>query len=294
VPALEALVDSGIEIAAAVTNPDRPAGRGMKLHSPAVKLRALAAGIEVVQPERARDPELHDLLVESAPDAAVVVAYGKILPAALLELPARGFVNLHFSLLPEYRGAAPVQRAIIDGRTATGVTIMLLTEGMDEGPLLAHHEESIEPEDTAATLGNRLAAAGARLLPPTLFAYAEGRIVPRPQDHDRATYAPKVTTEEARVAWSEPARRICDLVRGCNPAPGAWTTFRGARLKVLAVRLGPDGPLEPGELAAGHGLTVGTGDHPVELIEVQLEKRKRMTGGELSRGLRPAPGERFE
>jgi methionyl-tRNA formyltransferase len=294
VPSLEALVESDSEVVAVVTNPDRPAGRGMKLRSSPVKERALEAGIDVLQPERARDPELRERLAGIAPDAAVVVAYGKILPGPLLDIPPLGYFNLHFSMLPESRGAAPVQRALIDGRTATGVTVMLLTEGMDEGPVLAAQEEAIRPGDTARTLGDRLAAVGARLLVRTLSDYAAGGIAPSEQDHGRATYAPKVTAEEARIRWTDPARRIGDLVRGCNPEPGAWTTFRGTRLKVLETRPAPDGRLGPGEVAANDALQAGTGDTPLDLTEVQLAGKRAMTGAELARGLRPAPGERFE
>lgn len=295
VPSLEALLGlPNTEVVAVVTNPDRLAGRGMELRPSPVKRRALEAGLEVWQPERARDPELAAALERAAPDVGVVVAYGSILPGALLELPPKGFVNVHFSLLPRWRGAAPVQRAIIAGDEATGVSIMVLTEGMDEGPVLATEEVDIAPEDTAGTLGERLAETGAALLAKTLPDYVAGELEPVEQDHSKATYAPKLTTQEARIDWSAPARRIRDLVRGLNPEPGAWTTLRGARLKVFEVvedRGAP--PLAPGELRLAGGLVAGSGDVPVVIVDAQLATKRRMAGPELARGLRVTEGERL-
>lgn len=288
-PSLEALRLAGFDIAAVVTNPDRPSGRGMKQTASPVKEKALDMGVPVLQPEKARDPGFHEQLVELAPEVAVVVAYGKILPGALLEVPRRGFVNVHFSLLPEYRGAAPVQRAVIDGKSTTGVSLMVLTEGMDEGPVLAEHELDIAPDETAGELGDRLAEVGAGILPATLTSYVDGSLVPVEQDHDRATYAPKIAPEEGRIDWTLPSGRIHDLVRGLNPAPGAWTTLDGERLKVHATRTS-DVSLEPGELAKEDLLVAGTGDGALELVEVQLAGRKRMSGPELARGLKPTAG----
>ena len=291
-PSLRALVESPIEVAAAVTNPDKPAGRGMELRPSPVKEEALRAGLEVLQPRRAREPELEERLRAMAPDVAVVVAYGSILPGPLLEVPRLGFVNLHFSLLPAYRGAAPVQRAVIDGVTVSGVSIMVLTEGMDEGPVLATQEVAVEPTDTAGALGERMAALGAPLLVDTILRYATGELRPREQDHSRATYAPKITTEEARIDWNEPADDIRNLVRGLNPAPGAWTEWDGRRLKVWDVRPA-DAELEPGSLRDGGVLVAGTGTHGLELADVQLAGKRRMSGGELARGLRPGPEARL-
>jgi len=295
VPSLEALLASDIEVAAVVTNPDRPAGRGMKLRPSPVKERALRAGLEVLQPQRAKDPEFHDSLEKLAPDVAPVVAYGKILPASLLDIPPLGFVNLHFSLLPEYRGAAPVQRAVMDGRSVSGISIMVLTEGMDEGPVLVTTEEPIRDDDTAGSLGDRLAAIGSGSLVDALVSYGAGDLTPVEQDHDRATFAPKVTTEDAAIDWARPSLVIHNQVRGLNPAPGAWTTLRGKRLKIWATRPKAGRDLASGELDVWDGaLVAGTGDAPVELTEVQLQAKKPMSGVDAARGLRLAPGERFE
>ncbi len=264
----------------------------MELRPSPVKEEAAAAGIEVLQPRRAREPELEERLRALAPDVATVVAYGSILPGALLEVPRLGFVNLHFSLLPAYRGAAPVQRAIMNGDRVTGVSFMVLTEGMDEGPVLAEREVEIRPDDTAGTLGERLADLGAGMLVETMQAYANGEVQPREQDHERATYAPKIATEEARIDWTQPADRIVDLVRGLNPVPGAWTEWNGRRLKVLGARSSED-VLEPGTLKEAGGLLAGTGTHAVDLTDVQLGGRRRMTGAELARGLHLGPGERL-
>jgi methionyl-tRNA formyltransferase len=286
------LIDSPAEVTAVVTNPDRPAGRGMELQAPPVKRAAQAVGIEVLQPARARDEEFHEQIRALASDVAVVVAYGKILPGSLLEIPRKGFVNVHFSLLPAYRGAAPVQHAIIDGRDETGISIMVLTEGMDEGPVLAEEPVPISPDDTAGSLGERMAVIGARRLVPALEGYVVGGVQPVEQDHDRATYAPKLDTDDARIDWSEPAARIRNLVRGLNPTPGAWTMLGDARLKVYAVGVGDDAGMKPGELGVdGDRLLVGTGDAAMSLAEVQIAGKKRMGGAELARGLRLAGGE---
>lgn len=276
-----------------MTNPDKPAGRGMELRPSPVKEEALRAGLDVLQPRRAREPELHERLMALAPDVAVVVAYGSILPGPLLEVPRLGFVNLHFSLLPAYRGAAPVQRAVMDGVPTSGVSIMVLTEGMDEGPVLETKEVPVEPADTAGTLGERMAGLGAPLLVETITRYAAGDLEPVEQDHERATYAPKITTEEARIDWTRPAAEIANLVRGLNPAPGAWTEWDGRRLKVWEVRPAGD-DLSPAALrGAGGKLVAGTGTEAVELTDVQLAGKRRMGGGELARGLRLDPGSRL-
>lgn len=259
----------------------------MELTASPVKRRALESGLEVLQPERARDPELRARLEQLRPDVATVVAYGKILPAELLAVPALGFVNVHFSLLPAYRGAAPVQRALMDGVSETGVSIMVLTEGMDEGPILARERVEVTAHDTAGSLGDRLARVGARLLVPALEGYATGALDPVPQDHASATYAPKLSAEEARVDWNRPGGAIRNLVRALNPEPGAWTTFRGVRMKLYDVRpVEGAGDLTPGEIDARSRLVVGTGDIPVAVVEAQLAGKRRMSGNELARGLR--------
>ena len=292
---MTALLESGdIEVKGVVTNPDRPAGRGMKLKPSPVKELAVAAGVEVVQPEKARDPELAIWLADADADVAVVVAYGKILPASLLEIPRLGFVNVHFSLLPRYRGAAPVQRAVMDGVSETGVSIMVLTEGMDEGPVLATEVVAVGEDQTAGEVGDELARVGAPLLVEALRGYGAGSLRPIEQDHSGATYASKITPEDARIDWSASSRRIRDLVRGCNPIPGAWTTLDGRRLKVHRVRPAPGtGARAPGAARAAESLVAGTGDDPLEIVEGQMEGRTRMTGAELARGLRLDPDARF-
>jgi methionyl-tRNA formyltransferase len=258
-----------------------------------VKAAAQNLSLEVLQPEKARAPEFVEQMVTLAPDVAVVVAYGKILPQSLLDAVPRGFVNLHFSLLPAYRGAAPVQRAIMDGLGVTGVSVMILTAGMDEGPVLDSAEVPIRDDDTSGSLGERMADVGARLLVAAFPRYMSGELTPVEQDHSAASYAAKVTPEEARIDWRRPTRGIRDFVRALNPAPGAWTTLRGQRLKVqwveaLSVDLGP------GELQTNGDLVAGTGDGGVSLVDVQLAGKRRMTGAELARGLRLEPGERLE
>lgn len=263
-----------------------------------VKVRAEAAGIEILQPERARSPELLGRVLQIAPDVAVVVAYGSILPKDLLDAVPRGFVNVHFSLLPEYRGAAPVQRAVMDGKAETGVSIMVLTEGMDEGPVLAVARVPIEGAETAGELGERLAAIGGPLAVETLTSFTSGDLDPVPQDDDLATYAPKITSDDARVDWGRRALEIRNLVRGLNPAPGAWTTFRGERVKLHVVSFA-DGATDldseiPGTILSGDELVVRTGDGMLRLDEVQPAGKKRMDGSEMKRGMRPAAGETFK
>jgi methionyl-tRNA formyltransferase len=294
VPSLEALLQSDIELSLVVTNPDKPAGRKLELQAPPVKRAATEAGLEVLQPDKARDPSLHDRLHQADADAATVVAYGKLLPPSLLEIPRLGFVNLHFSLLPAYRGAAPVQRALMDGVETTGATIIVLTEGMDEGPIIATATEPVQPDDTAGTLGAKLAVTGAALLVDALRRYVAGELDPVEQDHDKATFAPKITHEEAHISWDMPAVSIRNLVRALNPEPGAWTIFRNKRMKVLGAAVREDVSAVPGVLASEGGLIVGTATDALELTEVQLAGKRAMTGVELARGLRGAPGETFE
>lgn len=276
-----------------VTNPDRPAGRGMELRPSPVKERALEHGLEILQPERARDPELHDRLRAVAPEVATVVAYGSILPMSLLEIPPHGFVNVHFSLLPLYRGAAPVQRALMEGRDETGVSIMVLTQGMDEGPVLARRATAVGDDDTAGTVGDRLADIGSRLLVETLPRYVAGDLEAEPQSDAEATYAPKVTSDEARIDWNQPAQVIRAQVRGLNPVPGAWSMLDDVRLKLWRVAPATASPLAAGEIEGGDRLLVGTATSPLEIVEAQLQGKKRMSGSELARGLRLPPDARL-
>lgn len=294
-PSLEALIASEIEVAAVVTNPDRPAGRGLELRASPVKEATRAHDLRVEQPARARDPGFVEWLRAEGPDVGVVVAYGKILPLELLEVPPFGFVNVHFSLLPAYRGAAPVQRAVFNGDTETGVSIMVLTEGMDEGPVLARRTIPIEPTDTSRTMGDKLARAGAELLVPTLLGHVAGEIAPEEQDHAAATYAAKITNEEATIDWTWPASRIDRHVRALDPAPGSSTELRGKVLKVWGVGKPAEAvDLQPGEIAVmGGELVVGTGDDALVMREVQPAGKRRMSGADLARGLRPSPGERL-
>ena len=256
-----------------------------------MKVRAAEAGLRVLEPDRV-DDSLVPQLRELAPDVATVVAFGRILPRSVLESVPLGFVNVHFSALPLLRGAAPVQRALIEGMTETGVSIMVLSEGMDEGPVLALERVAIRPEDNAGTLGARLAQVGATLLPPTLEAYAEGRLVPEPQDDSRATYAPRVKPDETRLDWNDPAVRLANLVRGLAPEPGAWSTFRSRRLKVLEATAAEDG-LNPGELGGGPEAKVGTGQGALLLQSVQPAGKRPMSGPEWVRGVRPEPREQL-
>ena len=292
-PSLQELVRANADVAAVVTNPDRPAGRKLELQAPPVKLAADRLDIDVVQPPKVRDDAFHEWLRAIAPDVCVVVAYGKILPPSLLEIPRRGFVNLHFSLLPKYRGAAPVQRALMDGVAETGVTIIELTEGMDEGPVLAKLAVEVAEEETAGDLGARLAADGASLLARTLPSYVAGVVEPVEQDHAAATYAPKIEPAETRIEWNEPARVVVNKIRGLSPSPGAWTTFRGARLRVLrASRAAGSGA--PGEVLDPRALIVGAADGAVAVRDVQPAGKKVMPATDYARGVRAAAGERFE
>jgi methionyl-tRNA formyltransferase len=245
-----------------------------------------------------RSGEGFDLLLDAAPDVLVVVAYGEILPAEVLAVPEVAPVNLHFSLLPELRGAAPVQRALLAGMTVTGVTTIRMDEGMDTGPILLQAEEPVRDEDDAGSLGSRLAEAGGGLLVRTIDRLEAGDLQERPQDHTRATLAPKLRPEERIIDWDRPADAIVRQVRAFAPSPGATTTFRGQGFKVLRTRPmdreAVGSPEPPGFLAVGKDLlSAGTADVPIQLVEVQPEGRRRMTGAEFVRGYRPEPGERL-
>jgi methionyl-tRNA formyltransferase len=295
VPPLQALLASAHEVVAVVTRPDRPRDRrgGAPQPSP-VKQAALAAGLPVLEPPSGRDPELPRRLTATGADIGVACAFGYLLPEAVLAAFPRGIVNLHFSLLPAYRGAAPVQRALLDGATVTGVTTFVIDAGMDTGPTLLAAEVPIGPDEDAGALTARLAEIGARLTVETLDALEAGQVEPRPQPEEGASLAPKVSGEEARLDFSRPAARLAAAVRAFTPAPGAWTTHRGRRLKIT--RASPANQLadlEPGRLGLGPGgrLLVGTGDRPLELLEVRPEGRRAMSGAEFARGARLGPDE---
>ncbi|MEV0640542.1 methionyl-tRNA formyltransferase [Streptomyces sp. NPDC050619] len=294
VPALDALLASRRhEVAAVVTRPDAPAGRGRRLVASPVAERAEEAGIEVLKPAKPRDPEFLERLKEIAPDCCPVVAYGALLPRAALDIPAHGWVNLHFSLLPAWRGAAPVQHAIMAGDEITGATTFLIEEGLDSGPVFGTVTETIRPTDTSGDLLTRLAFAGSGLLAATMDGIEDGALKAVPQPAEGITVAPKITVEDAQVEWSAPALRVDRVVRGCTPAPGAWTVFRGERLKLIQVRAVPERTdLAPGALAVGkNDVHVGTGSHAVELLWVQAQGKKPMKAADWARGARIGDGE---
>ncbi|MFE4455438.1 methionyl-tRNA formyltransferase [Streptomyces sp. NPDC056796] len=294
VPALDALIASGRhEVAAVVTRPDAPAGRGRRLVASPVAERAEEAGIEVLKPARPRDEEFLARLREIAPDCCPVVAYGALLPKVALDVPARGWVNLHFSLLPAWRGAAPVQHAVMAGDEVTGASTFLIEEGLDSGPVYGVLTEEVRPTDTSGDLLTRLAFAGAGLLAATMDGIEDGTLHAVPQPVEGVTLAPKLTVEDAQVRWSAPALRVDRVVRGCTPAPGAWTLFRGERLKLVqAAPVLDRTDLAPGELsAAKNNVYVGTGSHAVELLWVQPQGKKPMRAADWARGVRIAHGE---
>jgi methionyl-tRNA formyltransferase len=294
VPSLDALLASDHEVAAVLTRPDARSGRGRKVSRSPVAERADEAGIPVLQPRSPRDPEFLEQLAELAVDCAPVVAYGALVPQAALDLPRHGWVNLHFSLLPAWRGAAPVQHAIMAGDEVTGASTFLLEAGLDTGPVFGTLTEEIRPRDTAGDLLERLAVSGAALLVATLDGIAAGALEAQPQPGDGISLAPKVETADARIDWALPSHVVDRRVRGVTPAPGAWTTWRGERLRVAPVEPMTDGPvLAPGEVVLDSGaVLVGTGHGSVRLSLVQPAGKKMLAAADWARGARPAPGEK--
>jgi len=313
-PSLEALLASRHDVVAVVTRPDARAGRGRTLVPSPVRQRAEEAGLEVLTPAKPSDPGFQERLRELAPDACPVVAYGALVPPSALEIPGHGWVNLHFSLLPAWRGAAPVQHAIMAGDEVTGASTFLLEKGLDTGPVFGVMTETIRPRDTAGDLLGRLAEAGAGLLVATVDGIEDGTLVPQPQPGEGVSLAPKLEVDDARVRWAHPAQAVDRQVRGCTPAPGAWTVFRGERVK-----LGPVTPLvtdRPGGTAASDATTtgigvlpdlapgrlhvtkravaVGTGSGAVVLGEVRPHGKKPMPAADWARGVRIEAGERFD
>ncbi|MFC9229376.1 methionyl-tRNA formyltransferase [Streptomyces decoyicus] len=298
VPALDALIASDRhEVVAVVTRPDAPAGRGRKLVASPVAERAEEAGIEVLKPVKPRDEDFLARLREIAPDCCPVVAYGALLPKSALDIPAKGWVNLHFSLLPAWRGAAPVQHAVLAGDEVTGASTFQIETGLDSGPVFGVLTEEVRPTDTSGDLLTRLAFAGSGLLVATMDGIEDGTLEAVPQPAEGVTLAPKIEVEDAKVDWTAPALRVDRVIRGCAPAPGAWTVFRGERLKLMsaASAAGHTEPaLEPGELAVTKkAVYVGTGSHPVELVWVQPQGKKPMKAADWARGVRIESGERL-
>ena len=298
VPSLRALVGEGHHVVGVVTQPDRPAGRGRKLRASAVREAAESEGIPVLTPEAPRGDDFVAQLGELEPELSVVVAYGHLLRPQVLELPDRGSVNVHASLLPKLRGPAPVNWAIIRGHRRTGVTVMQMTEGMDEGPILLQREVPIAPDDTATGLYLRLAELGAEALIEALALMESDLLEPEEQDHRRATHAPKVDRETARIDWSLPARQVADRIRGMDMVPGAWTLLGEEPVKLFAPRVvEADAPGAPGQILVAdpdRGLVVATGEGgAVELEEVQPPGKRRMGAEDWLRGRGPEAGARF-
>ncbi|HLQ56962.1 MAG TPA: methionyl-tRNA formyltransferase, partial [Streptosporangiaceae bacterium] len=292
VPSLEALLGSRHTVVAAVTRPDAPAGRGQRLAASPVAERARQAGLEVLQPGRPSDPDFLARLGEIAPDCCPVTAYGALIPGAALRIPPHGWVNLHFSLLPAWRGAAPVQHAILHGDEVTGASAFLLVPELDAGPVFGVVTEEVKPSDTAGDLLARLAVSGADLLVATMDGIEAGGLGARPQPRDGISHAPKIGRADARVDWTAPALAVDRRIRACTPAPGAWTTLDGATVKLGPVSMpGRDDvgrpALTPGEVMVDRGqVLAGTGSAPVALGDVQPEGKRRMTAAEWLRGIR--------
>lgn len=294
VPTLAILVEEGYDLVAVVTQPDRPAGRGRELTASPVKRYALAHGLPVLQPETLRSPEVVAELAALRPDVIVVAAFGMILRPNVLAIPPKGCINVHASLLPRYRGAAPIAAAILAGDSVTGVTIMLMDEGMDTGPILAQATMEIRPDDTAGTLGERLARQGADLLAVTLPMWLAGELDPQPQPAEGATVCRPLRKEQGQIDWTRPAAEIQRMVRAYQPWPGAFTFWRGQRLKILRSRA-VEGTAEPGRVIRwGEGAAVGTGQGLLALDEVQLAGRRAVSIAEFLRGQQAILGARLE
>jgi methionyl-tRNA formyltransferase len=289
VPSLEALLDGPHEVVAVLTRPDAPAGRGRSLRPSPVKQLALERGLEVLTPRHPREQDFQDRLRALDLDAVPTVAYGALIPAAALAIPRIGWINLHFSLLPAWRGAAPVQHALLAGDEVTGATTFLIEQGLDTGPCFGMLTERIRPTDTSGELLCRLAVAGAGLLVATLDGLESGAVHAVPQSSEGVSLASKISVDDARVDWHAPGLRVDRLVRACTPAPGAWTTFRDKRVKLGPVTLA-DVQLSPGRL---EGDLVGTATQSVRLGTVRPEGKGQMAAGDWLRGLRPEPGEGF-
>ncbi|MCY9782874.1 methionyl-tRNA formyltransferase [Nocardiopsis sp. EMB25] len=297
VPSLRALIDSDHEVAAVVTRPDARSGRGRRMSASPVAELAAGEGIEVLKPEKAGDPEFLERLAEIGPDCCPVVAYGALLPQRALDIPERGWINLHFSLLPAWRGAAPVQHAILHGDDVTGASTFRIVKELDAGPVFGTLTETVRPTDTSGELLDRLSVAGAELLVRTIDGIAGGQLTAVPQEGDGVSYASKLTPEDAELDFTAPAQRVDRVARACTPAPGAWTTFRGTRLKVGPVSPLPDADtpaLDPGQVHADkRRVVVGTSTNPVLLGEVQPQGKRAMAAVDWARGVRPTEDDRL-
>ncbi|GAA1891146.1 methionyl-tRNA formyltransferase [Asanoa iriomotensis] len=294
-PALDAIAASSHELLAVVTRPDAPAGRGRHLVRSPAGAWADEHGVEVLTPAKPREPEFQDRLRALAPDCVPVVAYGALVPPPALEIPRHGWVNLHFSLLPAWRGAAPVQHAVLHGDEITGASVFELEAGLDTGPVYGTLTDEIRPTDTSGDLLERLAGSGAGLLVAVLDAIEAGTARAEPQPVDGVSLAPKLTVEDAMVRWDEPAFAVDRRIRACTPAPGAWTTFRDDRVKLGPVRPVANAPaLKPGDLLADRtGVYVGTATTPVALGEVRAAGKRAMPAADWARGVRVESSERF-
>ena len=294
-PSLEAIAASRHELVAVITRPDAPAGRGRRLVASPVARRAEELGIRVLKPSHPRDADFQEQLKALEVDCVPVVAYGALLPSSALDIPVHGWVNLHFSLLPQWRGAAPVQHAIWAGDEFSGATTFRIVPTLDAGPTFGVMTERIRPTDTSGDLLGRLAEGGAQLLVATLDGIADGALEAREQPADGITVAPKITVEDAEVDWTEPAAAVDRRIRACTPAPGAWTTFAGERFKLGPVALDPDEPpLAPGELrVTKRSVHVGTATAPVRLSQVRPFGKKEMPAADWARGVSVPVGTTF-
>lgn len=292
---LLALVEAGHEVLAVVTRIDKPAGRGRTVAAPAVKRAALDRGLMLYQPKRVREPEFIETLRTLKPEAIVVAAYGQILPKEILTLPKYGCINIHASLLPRYRGAAPITWAIVRGEAETGNTIMQMDEGMDTGAILLQERISIDPKDTAGTLTEKLSKQGAKMITAALPMIASGKLTPQQQDESQATLAPLLKKEDGRIDWERGAQEIHDRVRGMSPWPGAYTVLDNKIIKLIETAV-ENGNAEPGRLQEKdrNFLFAGTGSGLLQLLTIQPEGRKPMSAAEFLRGHRGAVGRTFD
>ncbi|MBF8187256.1 methionyl-tRNA formyltransferase [Nonomuraea sp. K274] len=295
-PSLRTLIDSPRhEVVAVVTRPDAQSGRGRRVHPSPVAALAEESGIEVLRPLKAGDPAFLDRLRALEPDCCPVVAYGALLPQSALDVPRHGWINLHFSILPAWRGAAPVQHAILHGDEISGATTFQIVKELDAGPVYGVVTEEIRATDTSGSLLERLSVSGAELLAATLDGVEDGTLEARPQPADGVTIAPKISVADARVDWAKPAMHVDRLIRACTPSPGAWSEFRGQRVKLGPVRVAAGERLAPGEIAATKTtVLVGTATDAVELGEVQPQGKRLMGAGEWARGVRPEGKEIFK